>query len=168
MDFKTRPRSYYTDDMPARHKEESEKTSEQKANERPHKIKSEKRSRTRHWKKVLLTLIILGIFGWLAYGYMTTKNQLQTISKGKPEATVSQQLIDKVGLLVDLPQNEAPTIATVNNASKLKNQEFFARAADGDKVMIFNKSGLAVLYRPSTNRVIEYSKVNLANSTQSQ
>jgi hypothetical protein len=119
MDFKTRPRSYYTDDMPARHKEESEKTSE-------------------------------------------------TISKGKPEATVSQQLIDKVGLLVDLPQNEAPTIATVNNASKLKNQEFFARAADGDKVMIFNKSGLAVLYRPSTNRVIEYSKVNLANSTQSQ
>ncbi len=133
-----------------------------------HTRRIKKPSLNRRWWKVALLLIALLLVIWLAYGYITTKNQLEQ-AKNTPNASASesatQQLIDKVGQLVDLPASETPTIATVNDASKLKNQSFFASSRNGDKVLIYSKAGKAVLYRPSTNRVIEYSTVNLASGT---
>jgi hypothetical protein len=102
---------------------------------------------------------------WLAHGYITTRNQLEQ-AKNSPGSGGSQtdQLVGKVGRLVDLPPGETPTIATVNDSAKLKTQAFFADAKDGDKVLIYSKAGKAVLYRPSTNRIIEYSTVNLSGT----
>jgi len=118
------------------------------------------------WKKLLGGLILIALIVWLGYGYLTTKNQLEQ-AKNSPSGTgttQTDQLVGKVGQLVDLPQGETPTIATVNDAAKLKNQAFFSSAKDGDKVLIYSKAGKAVLYRPSTNRIIEYSTVNLGSS----
>ena len=67
-----------------------------------------------------------------------------------------------------MPSSEAPTIATVNDITKLKGQAFFADAKNGDKVLIYTKAGKAVLYRPLTNKVIEYSTVNLNGNTSGQ
>jgi uncharacterized protein HemX len=117
------------------------------------------------WKKLLLAVVLAGIIGGLAYGYVNTRNQLEKQKSSNPAQTETQQLTSKVGALVDLPTGETPTIATVNNASKLQSQAFFANAKNGDKVLIYSKSGKAVLYRPSTNKVIEYSKVNLGGAT---
>jgi hypothetical protein len=118
------------------------------------------------WLKILLALIILAGVVWLAYGYVHTKNQLEQLATaGGAGQSPTQQLINKVGKLVDLPSGETPTIATVNDAAKLKSQTFFANAKDGDKVIIYSKAGKAVLYRPSTNKIIEYSKVNLGSTT---
>ncbi len=78
----------------------------------------------------------------------------------KPESAsdLAQKEIDtiteKVGLLMDIP-SEAPTIASISDASKLRSQAFFAKAQNGDKVLIFNAAQKAVLYRPSTNKIIE-------------
>ncbi|MBP7007111.1 MAG: hypothetical protein KBB16_03570 [Candidatus Pacebacteria bacterium] len=78
----------------------------------------------------------------------------------KPEAPkdVAQAEIDsiteKVGLLMDIPA-ESPTIASISDASKLRGQAFFAKAQNGDKVLIFNAAQKAVLYRPATNKIIE-------------
>lgn len=118
------------------------------------------------WKKLLGGLVLIALIVWLAQGYITTKNQLEQAknSSSSSGGTQTEQLVDKVAQLVDLPQGETPTIATVNDASKLKNQQFFANAKDGDKVLIYSKAGKAVLYRPSTNRIIDYSTVNLGGS----
>jgi hypothetical protein len=89
---------------------------------------------------------------------------LEQAKKTLSSGSQGQPLENKVSLLVDLPQGETPTIATVNDASKLKNQAFFANAKDGDKVLIYSKAGKAVLYRPSSNRIIEYSTANLGSS----
>ena len=121
----------------------------------------------RWWRRALAVLVVLALVG-LLYGYINTKNQLEAARQpGSSSGTEAQQLQDKVGKLVQLPEGQTPTIATVNNASKLKNQAFFANAQNGDKVLIYSKSGQAVLYRPSTNRVIEFSNVNLTNSSSS-
>lgn len=114
----------------------------------------------------MIALIIVGLLVFFVYEYAHTKNQLEKLSNPKTATeSATQQLVDSVGKLVQLPANETPTIATVNDAAKLKNQAFFANAQDGDKVLIYSKSGRAVLYRPSTNRVIEYSTVNLSGGT---
>jgi len=120
----------------------------------------------RNWKKIAGGLILIAVVIWLAYGYVTTKNQLEQAKNSPSTAgqTQTQQLISKVGQLVDLPPGETPTIATVNDASKLKSQAFFANAKDGDKVLIYSKAGKGVLYRPSTDKVIEYSAVNLGST----
>jgi hypothetical protein len=123
--------------------------------------KSRAKNILRWWKPAVIILLVAGA-GWLAYGYIHTKNELTKLKN--PSAAgqnQTQQLIGKVGRLVDLPSGETPTLATVNDASKLKNQVFFADAQNGDKVLIYNHAGKAVLYRPSTNKIIEYSKVNL-------
>jgi hypothetical protein len=116
-------------------------------------------------KSIILSLVVVVLFGLLVAGYVNARNEVKRLSDPK-KATQdqTQDLVSKVDKLIELPSGETPTIATVKDANKLKGQEFFARAKDGDKVLIYAKSDRAVIYRPSTNKVIEYSKVNLNGS----
>jgi hypothetical protein len=68
--------------------------------------------------------------------------------------TQANEIIKKVGALMELP-NEEPTVATVSDVSKLSDQQFFAKAQNGDKVIIFPNAQKAILYRPSTDKIIE-------------
>jgi hypothetical protein len=163
MDFKTPPRSRYHDPRPLK-PVASEAPPEREAPAPKRRVRRPAAG-PRNWKKIAASLLLAAVIAVLAYGYLSTKNQLeQSKNSAGATQTESQQLINKVGQLVDLPSGETPTIATVNDASKLKDQPFFANARNGDKVLIYSKSGKAVLYRPSTNKVIEYSKVNLGSS----
>jgi hypothetical protein len=119
----------------------------------------------KNWRRILVGLALLALLV-LVYGYVHTRQELNRL-KNPQTATQDEtkNLVNQVGQLIILPEGETPTVATVKDATKLKNQEFFARAQNGDKVLIYSKSGRAVLYRPSTDKVVEYSKVNL-NSTQ--
>ncbi len=112
-----------------------------------------------HWWQVLVGgIAVLGLV-WLVYGYISTKMQLDKITNSKGGSDV-QQITNQVSKFMDLP-SEAPTLATVNDVSKLKGQEFFKNAQNGDKVLIFSNSGRALLYRPSSKHVVEYAKVDL-------
>lgn len=71
----------------------------------------------------------------------------------------AQNLAEEIGQYLELP-DETPTVATVSDASKVKTQPFFANAQDDDKILLFEKSGRAVLYRPSTRKVIEFATTN--------
>jgi hypothetical protein len=130
--------------------------------------RSSSRRFIRHWWRWLAAIILIGAVAWLVYGYVTTKNQLDKLSNpAVASQTETQQIVAEAGKLVDLPTGETPTLATVNDASKLKNQVFFADSQNGDKVLIYSKAGKAVLYRPSINKVIEFSSVNLNGNTSS-
>jgi hypothetical protein len=110
-------------------------------------------------KSLLIALAVVAV-AFLLYGYMHTKNQLNHISDSNNGGkTETQQITNTVGRALQLP-NETPTLATVNDASKLNSQVFFRNAQNGDKVLIYAKSGRAMLYRPSTKKVIEYSLVD--------
>ena len=154
-----RPVAHVPHSLPEAHKSAKEEPSVK------HKHIRKPAAPKKGWLKYLIALIIIGLIAWLAYGYITTKNQLESAKNASgPAQGETQQLVNEVGKLVQLPQGETPTIATVNNATKLQNQAFFKDAQNGDKVLIYSKSGKAVLYRPSTNKVIEYSTVNLTGT----
>jgi hypothetical protein len=59
-----------------------------------------------------------------------------------------------VGRLYELP-DEAPTLATIVDKEQLQGQEFFNRSQNGDKVLIFPQAKKAILYRPSTKKIVE-------------
>lgn len=71
-----------------------------------------------------------------------------------------QSLVAKVGALMELP-NEEPTIATVVDKEKLKDQAFFAKAENDDKLLIFTQARKAVLYRLSNNKIINVAVINI-------
>lgn len=88
-----------------------------------------------------------------------------------PTARVREEnktLLEKVGQLIVLPSDEQPTIATVEDTTKLQDQPFFAKAQIGDKVIIYNKAKKAILYRPEENKIIELAPLNIGNEPSTQ
>lgn len=98
------------------------------------------------------------------YFYRDSRNLRENPQKASQEET--QALIRKVGLLIVLPKNETPTIATVSDPSKLKDQLFFENAKAGDRVLIYSKAKKAILYNPESNRIVEVAPVNIGAPSQ--
>lgn len=67
----------------------------------------------------------------------------------------------EVGKIIELPEDETPTVATVTDLEKVKEQAFFRNAQNGDKVLIFTNAKKAFLYRPSANMIIEVGVINI-------
>ncbi len=114
----------------------------------------------------LLAIFIIVIIVGFSYFYIQYKNA-QKLSK-QPAAVLQDKpsnIVASVESLIELPKNENPTIATVSDREKLRNQPFFANAQNGDKVLIFTKAKKAILYRPSTNKIIEVSLLNFGTTS---
>ena len=120
------------------------------------------------WKKWLALLVILALVAggiWFAYDYSQLRNENKQLSDPQQAARqATAVLVAEVGALTDLPAGETPTVATVSDVSKLKNQAFFANAQKGDKVLIYTQAKRAYLYRPSTQKIIEIAPINLGSS----
>lgn len=104
--------------------------------------------------------------GYLFYNYHASQNELKML-RDNPEAANRQEateVVAKVGRLMELPTNEQPELATVTDINKLKSQQFFSKAVNGDQVLIYTQSSKAILYRPQTNKIIEVASVNLSQS----
>ncbi len=111
---------------------------------------------------LILILIIAGASG--TYYYYQKYQQAQ-FALDNPDLTAQNEvriLTDKLGKLIELPTDEEPTVATVLDKEKLKDQGFFVKAENGDKVVIYSKSRKAILYRESTNKIIEVAPIDLA------
>lgn len=71
----------------------------------------------------------------------------------------TESLVVELGKLMELPADETPTIATIADKDKLKDQPFFAKAENGDKLLAYTKAMQAILYRPSVNKIINVAPI---------
>lgn len=69
-----------------------------------------------------------------------------------------QQVLEAVRAVIELPQEE-PTILTISDKDKLADQRFFSQSQNGDIVLVFPQAQKAVLWRPSTRRVINVGPI---------
>lgn len=110
-------------------------------------------------------LVLILVLGGVSYYFYSKYQETQ---KPKQESVVvsneaSRQIIASIGKLIDLPMDEEPTVATITNVERLQNQPFFKKAQNGDNVLIYEKAGKAILYRPSINKIIDVSPINITN-----
>lgn len=113
--------------------------------------------------KFLLMALVFLAAGAGATGYVIKmKPEVLGLSKGQVQAQAEvDALISEVGTLLALPSDEKPTVATITDAEKLKEQAFFKNAMNGDKVLIYTNAKKAILYRPSEKKVLEVGAVNI-------
>ena len=103
-------------------------------------------------------VVFLGSTGYIYYYYKKSQNNPLVVEKSiEAEA---KNIAQKVGILILLPQNETPTLATVTDITKLSMQPFFKNAANGNKVLIYPASKLAVIYDISRNLIVNVGPVN--------
>lgn len=111
------------------------------------------------WVAVTLAVPLVASMG-IAY-YFYAQNQSLKINSPDAAQAEAQALISRVGKIMLLPEGETPTVATVKDLEALKDQPFFAKAAVGDKILIYNTARRAILYSPTSNRIIEVAPLNI-------
>ena len=87
----------------------------------------------------------------------------QAVREKGPQQDELVAVLGKVEKLMELPAGETPTLATVADKEKLSEQSFFKNAENGDKILIYTESGRAILYRPSTGKIVDVTAVNIQN-----
>lgn len=111
--------------------------------------------------KVLFFAIFAALivaFGSTAYFYIKYNDLKNDPNAEAKEDTV--KLVREVGKIMLLPADETPTVATISDKEKLKDQTFFAKAEDGDKLLAYGgKYMQAILYRPSIHKIINVAPI---------
>ena len=116
--------------------------------------------------KILLVVLFVGVCGVAGYFFW----QYQQLKKN-PNLMSQQEvkeITNKIGEFLELPTDEQPTLATVTDQEKLKDQLFFKKAQNGDKILIYTNAKKAILYRPKTNKIIEVAPLILGESTEKE
>jgi predicted signal transduction protein with EAL and GGDEF domain len=124
---------------------------------------------TRNRKTFIVISVVTVVFLALLVVLLVQHAEINRLSD--PTSTSEQtnaeaiRLKEEVSKLMQLPDEEA-VIATVQDADKLKEQEFFKDAKNGDKVLIFTTAQKAVIYRESENKIINSGPITLTTSNE--
>ncbi len=123
------------------------------------KINKNKPHMTKHkFLNMVMFLILLVAIALSGYFYYKLHNLQKNTQEGVKKEV--KDILGKVAKLYLIPTGEEPTVATVSDPVKLKDQSFFSEAQKDDKVLIFSQAGKAVLYRPSIDKIIEVTSIN--------
>lgn len=109
-------------------------------------------------------LVMVAIFFYFQYQKMATelkKIKSQTTTQGTNTDEV-KKLVTEISKVARLPQDETPSVATITDVSKLKDQPFFKDAKNGDILLVFQNSGKAILYDPKEKKIVDIT--SLANT----
>jgi len=109
---------------------------------------------------VLLSIALAGTAGYFFYKYQKLSQNpvIEQISDQEEE----QKLVNNISKLMLLPKEETPTVATVSDIDKLKDQIFFKNATNGNKVLIYPNSKLAIIYDPQANLIVNVGPINFS------
>ncbi|MDD3002903.1 MAG: hypothetical protein PHS06_03480 [Candidatus Shapirobacteria bacterium] len=113
---------------------------------------------------IFIAILIFSSLGAAGYFY----KQYNDIKKDPNKVSIDEikSLTTVISKFMDLPADETPTLATVTDKEKLKDQDFFKKSENGDKILIYANAKKAILYRPSTQKVIEFAPLLIGNSDQ--
>lgn len=116
------------------------------------------------WAKLLMILVgVVAIVGLASTLLLWQKLEKASVTLPDSDAEIAA-LVEEVGKYILLPENETPTLITVESLEQVKGQPFFINALIGDKVLIYKENAKAVMWRPATKKIIEVAQINLSAS----
>lgn len=112
--------------------------------------------RRRRWPMVAATSVgtaMVLVTGFFAWNYFNDKDD-------NSDSAVSQKIIEKVSQLYVIPDGEEPTVAQIKDKEKLNGQSFFDKATNGDYLLVYTDSKLALLYREEANKLVNVGPIS--------
>ena len=110
-------------------------------------------------------LLGVGILAVIAMGVLTFYFYKKYASIKKNPNLVAQEEVTRVTKLVSglmtLPKEETPTLATVLDKEKLKDQPFFSNSKNGDIILIYTKAQKAIIFREKENKIINVGPISI-------
>lgn len=129
------------------------------------------RGNTNMGKKILIItniVLLLGLSGATAYLFIENRDLSRELALPEQERKdlQNEKLLAEIGEIFDLPEGEDPTIVYVNDAEKAVEEnpglaEVFDDLQQGDYLLVYRKARTAIHYRPSEQKVIKSTTVNL-------
>lgn len=116
--------------------------------------------------RILIIAVFILCFataGYFFYQYQKVQQQLANPTLFAQSET--QKLLDKLSKIIELPENETPTVATISDRERLQNQPFFAKAKNGDKLIIYTNAKKAIIFDPLANKIIDVAPVNIGTAS---
>lgn len=115
---------------------------------------------------ILGSLLGVGLSAYLGYQYYQTNQFLRVIStKQVLNKEEMKGLVEEIGKIVKLPPREDPSVATVTDVNRLKDQPFFAESKNGDRVLVYVNSQKVILYDPMSKKVVNMSPLGALTTT---
>jgi flagellar basal body-associated protein FliL len=145
------PRKKYSEMRKERLSSKEESSDEKASSE------GSKKLMTKETMLITLVVVLLAALGGLGFLYMKEKNKEDSPTQEASEE--AQQILEDVGKLILLPEDEEPTIATIKDIEALKaeNAEFYKNAQNGDKILIYTQR--AIIYDSDENRIINVAPI---------
>jgi hypothetical protein len=114
---------------------------------------------------IILALIGLGTGGYYYVKYQKVQKDLESVKADpstaqKAAEAEAKMVTDEVRKLMELP-DESPTVATITDIEKLKEQAFFQKGKNGDKVLIFTNAKKAILFDPNSKKILDVAPLNI-------
>jgi hypothetical protein len=113
------------------------------------------------WRMPITIIIGAALVFFIATIFLAIKIFAMKAPALSAEQKVNSVILE-VGNHLILPMNEAPTVATVADPQKLRDQPFFQNAEVGDQILIYSVAKKAILWRPSVKKVVEVSSLSVA------
>ena len=111
------------------------------------------------WAGIVILVIALAAAAYFYIQLGELKRNPQKVAEVE-----AQEVIAKVSRLLVLPEGETPTVATVTDPERLKDQPFFQRAKVGFKVLIYTNARKAILYDPEQDKIVEVAPLNIGEA----
>lgn len=118
----------------------------------------------------MVLILVVGAAAWWWYAKKEAATNRTTVQKTieaeqigpKMDSDEIDKLLKKVGKHILLPENQEPTIATIQNADALISlQPFFYGSENGDKVLLYE--GRAFIYSPTKDKLINAGPIVIDN-----
>lgn len=107
----------------------------------------------------VILAIVAGFFAWQFFSLKDGPN------KENEEAIA--RITTQVGMIYMLP-SEKPTVAQVQDKEKLKDQAFFNKAENGDYILVYAETKLALLYREKDRKLVNVGPITLGDQNSPQ
>lgn len=104
-------------------------------------------------------VVLLAAAGYFGWQFFALKNNTEAQNKA-----LAADIKTAVGKIYILPSDEEPTVARIEDKDSLKGQTFFDKAQNGDYVIVYEKSKLALLYRQQDGKLVNVGPITTDTS----
>lgn len=108
---------------------------------------------------IVVIVLLAGLSIFFFVQYQDARDNPTAKSTAAKAEKDTKDAVSRVGKLMNLPKGETPVLATVQDKEKLNDQPFFDAAKNGDQLLIYSAAKQAIIYRESTNKIINVGPI---------